>query len=127
MKNKLFQLSGFSFIVSVLLFALMLNINAQDNNKKGQEKQKKNEVVGNDYYKDVSVKLKHYFYHEGSFYDRGANGYEKIPAPIDARISELPNGFKTIRVHKVVYYSFGGVYFKFLPSEKMYVVVRAPK
>jgi hypothetical protein len=124
MKNKLFSLSGFSFIVAVLLLSLTVNINAQDH--KGQEKQKKSNVVGKDNYKDVSVRDKHYYYREGSFYDKRDNGYSKIDAPIDARISALPHGYKTIRSHKTKYYSFGGIYYKFSPSEKVYVVVKAP-
>ena len=126
MKNKLFKLSGFSFIVAVLLLSLTVNINAQDHNQKGQEKHKKNEVVGKDNYKDVSVRDKHYYYREGSFYDKRDNGYSKIDAPIDARISVLPHGYKTIRSHKTKYYSFGGIYYKFSPSEKVYVVVHSP-
>jgi len=124
MKNKLFKLSGLSFIVTVLLLILMVNINAQDN--KGQEKHKKNDVIGKDNYRDVSVKDKHYYYREGSFYDKRDNGYSKVEAPIDARITMLPHGYKTIRYHKTKYYRFGGVYYKFSPSEKVYVVVQAP-
>jgi len=126
MKNKLFQISSFSFIVSVLLFVLMVNINAQDHNQKGQERYKKKEVVGKDNYRDISVKDKHYFYREGSFYDKRDNGYSKVEAPIDARITELPHGYKTKRYHKEKYYSFGGIYYKFSPSEKVYIVVHAP-
>ena len=124
MKNKLFKLSGFSFIVAILLLVLTVNINAQYH--KGQEKQKKSNVVGKDNYRDVSVKDKHYFYREGYFYDKRADGYSKIDAPIDARITMLPHGYKTMRYHKAKYYSFGGIYYKFSPSEKVYVVVRAP-
>ena len=124
MKNKLFKLSGLSFIVTVLLLILMVNINAQDN--KGQEKHKKNDVIGKDNYRDVSVKDKHYYYREGSFYDKRDNGYSKVEAPIDARITMLPHGYKTIRYHKTKYYRFGGVYYKFSPSEKVYVVIQAP-
>jgi len=126
MKNKLFQLSSFSFIISVLFLVLTVNINAQDHNQNGQEKHKKNEVVGKDNYRDVSVKDKHYYYREGSFYDKRDNGYSKVEAPIDARITELPHGYKTMRYHKAKYYSFGGIYYKFSPSEKVYVVVHAP-
>jgi len=49
MKNKLFKLSGLSFIVAVLLLILKVNINAQDH--KGQEKHKKNDVIGKDNYR----------------------------------------------------------------------------
>jgi hypothetical protein len=103
-----------------------VNIIAQDHDKKGHEKHKKNEVVGKDNFRDISVKDKHYFYREGSFYDKRDNDYSKVEAPIDARITELPHGYKTIRYHKAKYYSFGGIYYTFSPSEKVYVVVHAP-
>jgi len=126
MKNNLFKLSGFSFIVAVLLLVLTVNINAQGHDQKGHGKQKKNDVVRKDNYRDVSVKDKHYYYREGYFYDKRADGYSKIDAPIDARITELPHGYKTMHYHKAKYYSFGGIYYKFSPSERVYVVVRAP-
>jgi len=127
MKNKLFKLSGFSFIVAVLLLTLTVNINAQDHDQKDREKQKKIDNVEKDNYRDVSVKDKHYYYREGSFYDKRDNGYSKVDAPIDARITELPHGYKTFRSHKAKYYNYGGIYYKYSPSEKVYVVVQAPR
>jgi Ni/Co efflux regulator RcnB len=83
-------------------------------------------VVRHDDYREVVVKDRHYFYRGGAFYDRGPGGYVVVTAPIGARITVLPGGYRVIRHHRVRYYFFGGIYYKFVPSEHVYMVVSAP-
>jgi Family of unknown function (DUF6515) len=118
--KKLFSVSCFSFIVVILMFVLTANINAQ---------QVKKEIIvkKNGNYKEIIVKNRHYFYREGYFYENGPKGYVKVVAPIDARITLLPMGYKVVRVHRVRYYLFDGVYYRYFPHEKVYVVVAAPR
>ncbi len=132
MKKRLDAVSGFSLIVFILLLAISANINAQERDRKERakrhEKTKKEVVVkrNNDEYRDVAVKDRHYFYREGYFYDKRPEGYVRIEAPIGASITILPAGYKIVRVRKIRYYLFGGIYYKYLPRKKMYAVVKAP-
>ena len=131
MKRKYIGLSGFSILTAALIIILATNINAQERERKEKRGKKvvtKKEVVVERHngYRDVVVKDRHYFYREGYFYDRRPEGYVKIDAPIGAEITLLPAGYKVLRVHRVRYYLFGGIYYKFLPRRKVYVVVRAP-
>jgi Family of unknown function (DUF6515) len=131
MKKKSMGLSGFSIIAVALIIILATNINAQERERKEKRRKKavtKKEVLvkRQNEYRDVVVKDRHYFYREGYFYDRRPEGYVKIKAPIGAEITLLPTGYKVVRVHRVRYYLFGGIYYKFYPKRKVYVVVNAP-
>ena len=116
------------FFLTTFLFLLPNSINAQsrkfhkERTKVRRERVVKHKVV----YKEVIVKKNHYFYREGYFYNKGPKGYIKVVAPIGARITLLPHGYKIVRVHRVKYYVFGGVYYRFYPREKVYVVVKTP-
>jgi Family of unknown function (DUF6515) len=131
MKKKAIDVSRFSIIAVALIIILATNINAQQRERKERGRKKvltKKEVVVERHngYREVVVKDRHYFYREGYFYDRRPEGYVKIVAPIGAEIALLPAGYKVLRVHRVRYYLFGGIYYKFLPRRKVYVVVQAP-
>ena len=131
MKQKAIGMSGFSLLAIVLIVILATNINAQEKERRergGKKVVTKKEVVvkRHNEYREVVVKDRHYFYREGYFYDRRPQGYVKIEAPIGAEITLLPAGYKVVRVHRVRYYLFGGIYYKFYPKRKVYVVVNAP-
>jgi len=89
---------------------------------------KKEKVVvrHDDSYKEVVVKDRHVFYRGGAFYEKRPNGYVVVQAPVGARIDVLPGGYKIIRHNRLKYYLFGGIYYRFLPRERVYVVVSAP-
>jgi len=83
-------------------------------------------IVRHDDYREVIVDDRHVFYRGGAFYDRGPNGYVVVTAPVGARIDVLPVGYKVIRHNRAKFYVFRGIYYKFIPREKIYVVVNAP-
>jgi len=128
MKNRANNLIAWIFFLTAFLFMLPSNTNAQDREVHRERVKDRREriVKRNIEYKEVVVKKRHYFYREGYFYDRGSKGYVKVVAPIGARITLLPHGYKIVRVHRLRYYLFGGVYYRFYPREKVYVVVKAP-
>lgn len=126
MKNRASLISGFSLLIAALLITLSVNLNAQERVHKNVKVKKEVVVKHNNEYREIVVKDRHCFYRGGYFYDRGSNGYVKITAPMGARINILPRGYKVVRVHRLRYYLFGDVYYRFLPREKVYVVVEAP-
>jgi Family of unknown function (DUF6515) len=74
----------------------------------------------------VVVHGRRYFYGGGFFYRPGRWGYVAIPAPLGARIRVLPFGYMGFRIGPVPYYYFGGVYYRYIPDENVYVVVEKP-
>ena len=132
MKKKKFETSKVSFTIAILFFVFLVNINAQENVHRHRDvnknfKVKKEVVIKRDVtYKDIIVKDKHFYYRNGYFYDRRPEGYVKVIAPIGARITFLPHGYKIVRLRKIKYFVFGGVYYRFLPRERVFVVVKAP-
>ncbi len=114
-----------TFVISTIL---ILNIYSNNFAQERREHRERERVVvkHNDAYKEVIVKEKHYFFRKGIFYERGPNGYVIVTAPIGAGIDVLPIGCKIIRVRKVKYYFFGGVYYRFFPRKNIYVVVEKP-
>ncbi len=147
MKTRIFR-SSVLFLAAAVMFLMTANINAQErkHNKKRVVKKevivkhpvrhkeivrhpvKHREVVvrKTENYREVIVKNRHYFYRDGYFYNRGHEGYVKVVAPLGARISMLPHGYKIVRVHRKRYYLFGGIYYRFIPRERVYVVVKTP-
>lgn len=112
------------WMIIALIFAVPANTSAQVR----RHVVKKEVVVKHDKgYKEVVVKEKHYFYRDGYFYDMRHEGYVKIAAPIGARITILPRGYKIVRMHRVKYFLFGGIYYRYLPHERVYVVVKEPR
>jgi Family of unknown function (DUF6515) len=131
MKTRRSFIGVITLLSAALIFSFTVNINAQNKDHrdkaKPHEKGKKEVVVKHhNKYREVVVKDRHYFYREGYFYNRGPKGYVRIAAPMGARITLLPHGYKIVRVHRLRYYVFGGIYYRFLPHERVYVVVRAP-
>ena len=128
MKNRINNLITVTIFMAALLFILPSNTNAQEREyRRGKVKDRRERIVKHNVeYKEVIVKKRHYFFREGYFYERGRKGYVKVVAPIGARITLLPHGYKIVRVHRVKYYVFGGVYYRFYPREKVYVVVKTP-
>lgn len=132
MKNKLFKANIVVFTIAIILFAFFININAQVNGHRHRDvnknlKVKKEVVIKRDVaYKEIIVKDKHFFYRDGCFYDRRPEGYVKVIAPIGARVTFLPHGYKIVRFHQIRYFVFGGIYYQFLPRERLFVVVKAP-
>ena len=146
MKNTAFKISRIILLAAAVLFFLPMAISAQDNGhdrdnhhdrqakhdmnhhlRHALDHGKRDKVVArHDDYREVIVNDRHFFYRGGAFYERGANGYVVATAPIGARIDVLPGGYAVIRRHGIKYFSFGGIYYKFLPHERAYVVVSAP-
>jgi len=146
MKKKIIKMSSVILLVFAFVIALANNSNAQDrkvivrhhnkrevvvkHNDKRDAVVKHNDgrvvVIHNNRYSEVVVNRRTCYYREGYFYDRRPDGVVKIEAPIGARVTVIPSGYKVIRLHRVRYYVFAGVYYRFLPSSRIYVVVKAP-
>jgi len=58
-------------------------------------------------YKNVS-----YYRNKGVWYIKKRNKYVVVKAPIGARITTLPIGYKKIRIKGVTYYRYKGVFYK---------------
>ena len=125
MKKQLFRSAGLALLM-VFLFAFNANTYAQHRDRRENARAYKRGVIEHNEYRDIVVKDRHYFYRGGYFYDRRPEGYVKVVAPFGARISILPRGYEVIRVHRHKYFRFGGIFYQFLPREKVYVVVQAP-
>ena len=67
-----------------------------------------------------------YFYRDGRFYEWRDRDYVVATPPIGLRISVLPQGCRVIYHRRLRYFLFGGIYYRFLPGVRMYVVVKAP-
>lgn len=127
MKAKLIRLSTLCLFAAVVFFSLNVNVEAQ--HRRDDRRAEQREIRRNDdrNYREVIVRDRHYFYRDGYFYDRGPRGYVRIGAPIGARIVFLPRGYEIVRVGRARFYVFGGVYYNYLPREKVYVVVERPR
>lgn len=68
----------------------------------------------------------HYHYHGGYFYRKGANGYKVVVAPVGARVTVLPSGYKRIRTANKVYFAYEGTYYVRDKKRGDYVVVKRP-
>lgn len=120
MKAELFKISTTVLFVFILLFTMNVNIEAQH----------RRVVIKRDRhgdYREIIVKDRHYFYRDGYFYDRGPGGYIRITAPFGARIAFLPRGYEIVKIRRENYYLFGGIYYRYLPRERVYVVVERPR
>ncbi|WP_299218558.1 DUF6515 family protein [uncultured Aquimarina sp.] len=62
-----------------------------------------------------------YYRSAGIWYIKKNRRYVTVAAPIGARISVLPTGYKSVKVKGVRYYKHKGVYYK--KSGRSYVVV----
>ena len=122
--------------LAAIVIIIFANITAQDREERhpgklykerAHEKDRKETVVKvRENYREVIVKDKHYFFREGIFYERGPKGFAAVTAPLGARIDILPVGFRIVHVRRVKYYLLRGVYYRFLPRERVYVVVKVP-
>ncbi len=79
-----------------------------------------------DDYREVRYRDRHYFYHRGEFYERRPEGYVEIDAPVGVAVTYIPRGYKVIRHSGIRFYLFGGIYYRYNPTTKFYLVVRAP-
>lgn len=77
-------------------------------------------------YRRVTFKDKDYYIHGDGFYEMTHEKYAVIKPPIGFRISFLPRGYRLVRYKRIRYYVFGGVYFRFVPKERVYISVNAP-
>ncbi len=67
-----------------------------------------------------------YFFRDGRFYEMRDRNYIVVTPPIGIRINYLPTGYRVEYHGRIRYYFFGGIYYRFLPGIRMYVVVKAP-
>ncbi len=74
----------------------------------------------------IMVNQHPYFYFNGIFYQTGPGGFFVTRAPLGARISILPFGYATLQIGTVPYYYYYGTYYRYLPEEKVYLVVEPP-
>lgn len=65
-----------------------------------------------------------YFVLDGIFHKEAPNGYVVAPAPIGARLPELPAAAVMVSINGKPYYTYSGVYYKKIPGG--YLVVKAP-
>ena len=57
-------------------------------------------------------------------YEKVDKGYKVVPAPVGAKVSELPENSVQVVVGSKTYYYYGGAFYQ--PSSKKYKVVAAP-
>lgn len=77
-------------------------------------------------YVNVAVGPRRYFYHGGIFYSRVGKSYTIVRAPLGARIAVLPVGYARIRIGGLDYFYFHDVYYRYIPADRVYVVVEKP-
>lgn len=75
----------------------------------------------------VMIGNRPYFYHNGRFYRPWRGRYYHYIPPIGARLRFLPYGFWNFNIGPALYFYGGGVYYRYLPGENMYVVVPRPQ
>lgn len=68
-----------------------------------------------------------YIYHNGYFYRGWRGRYFMFRPPLGARLRFLPYGFWSFQIGPALYYYGGGVYYRYIPGENMYVVVPRPQ
>ena len=74
----------------------------------------------------VRVGRETFYVYNGSFYRQVKNGYVLVPAPIGARIRELPRGANTkFKIGRTTYYRHGDVCYK--ATHRRYEVCAAPE
>jgi len=75
----------------------------------------------------VTVRIgdRHYYEHQGRYYDRRSGGFVLVAPPIGLVVATLPVGAINIHIGGVVYFLAGGVYYRHAPQG--YVVVTAPQ
>ncbi len=74
----------------------------------------------------VNIGNRPYFFHNGYFYRGWRGRYYMYRPPLGARLPFLPYGFWNFRIGPAMYFYGGGVYYRYIPSENMYVVVPRP-
>ncbi len=77
-------------------------------------------------YRRVRYNDRDYFFRGGRFYEFRNQAYFAVTPPIGIRITYLPSGYKVVYHKRLRYYFFGGIYYRFSPAVRMYVVVNSP-
>ncbi|MEJ2637233.1 MAG: DUF6515 family protein [Calditrichia bacterium] len=75
----------------------------------------------------IVVNKRPYYFHHGVFYRKGSHGYAIVRAPLGARIRALPFGYISLRIGELPFFYYYGTYYRYLPREKVYVVVENPE
>ncbi len=75
----------------------------------------------------ISINNHPHYYHNGIFYRAHSSGFVVTRAPLGARIKVLPIGYATIHIGPIPYYYYYGTYYRYIPEEKVYVVVESPE
>ena len=134
MENKIFKYSYLNKIVFFTGFLILSILFISETNAQargGYHRIERRRVVRVQHlpphYETIVVHKNNYFYNNGFFYRRGPRGYAVIGAPIGARIRVMPLGYSVIKFGGLSYYYLNGVYYNFIPSENVYVVVNKPR
>jgi hypothetical protein len=75
----------------------------------------------------VVIKDKDYFFHAGSWYAHGPDGYKLIVAPRGARVKVLPVGYAVVVIGGINYYHYYGAYYRFDDQTAEYYVADPPE
>lgn len=113
-------------ILSAAVSLLIITSNNSAQDRRIPRERRRIVVKTHNNYDEIIVKEKHYYFRHGVFYEKGTKGYVVVTAPVGARIAVLPSGYRIIHRRRVTFYLYGGVYYQFIPREKIYVVVRKP-
>ncbi len=127
MKRKAVQFERIIIVVAMFMFVFTALTGAQTKREERIHRRAERVVVKTPVrYNEVIVKDRHYYFRSGAFYERRANVYAVVPAPIGAKITILPAGYRIIHLHRKRFYFFAGVYYKYIPREKVFVVIEKP-
>lgn len=121
---KMTKFGWIIFLGAILLLNICSSSFAQE--RRVPREKRRVEVKTHNNCNEIIVKERHYFFRSGIFYEKGSKGYIGVTAPVGARINVLPLGYKIIRRKRATFYFFGGAYYRFIPREKIYVVVEKP-
>ncbi len=133
MKSEIFEISylnKIAFFAGIIIFSFLYLAEPNAQVRREHPRFERRRAVRVEHlppnYETIVVHRKNYFYHNGSFYQRGSRGYVVIGAPIGARIGTLPLGYSIVKFGGLSYYYLNGAYYNYIPSENVYVVVNMP-
>ncbi len=127
MNKRSWKLATFILMVFAVFSIDAVMITAQTRREVKEQRHKERVALKeHSSYRQIIVNKRTYFYREGIFYEKRNKNYFVITAPAGARITVLPRGYNIVRIKRVRYYVFNGIYYRYIPREKAYEVIERP-